>query len=251
MKPYLFFVFLLACTLLVARPYQENEKLYFNINYGVITAGEATLEVIPSHYNSIPCFMFKSTARTKPFFDSVFTVRDELKSTWDTQRQISLIFEKSSREGGYRGYNVQYAFPEKSTLLHRQYSFKKNKYTEHSFALQPNAQDPLSAFYLVRSMDLKPGDETTVMICVDKKDFPAPVKVLRRETLDSIFGPLPCLVLEPVLTNVGVFQSTGRIFIWVTDDQYKIPLKLQSKVSIGSFKAVLVNAENVPYAIKN
>ena len=44
----------------------------------------------------------------------------------------------------------------------------------------------------------------------------------------------------PVLQTEGIFSKTGDLTIWLTDDERRIPLKMQSKISIGSITAALV-----------
>jgi len=43
-----------------------------------------------------------------------------------------------------------------------------------------------------------------------------------------------------------IFKQTGNIYIWLTNDEYKIPVKLESKISFGSFTASLVSAQACP-----
>jgi len=65
------------------------------------------------------------------------------------------------------------------------------------------------------------------------------VKVLRKETINTVLGKKECLVLEPGLDGEAIFKQTGEIHIWVTNDDYKIPVLMQSKIVFGNFKALL------------
>ena len=48
------------------------------------------------------------------------------------------------------------------------------------------------------------------------------------------------LVIEPVLAEgTGLFVKEGRLKIWLTDDARRIPVRLKSKVAIGSVTAEL------------
>ncbi|HQO18189.1 MAG TPA: DUF3108 domain-containing protein, partial [Candidatus Cloacimonas sp.] len=61
---------------------------------------------------------------------------------------------------------------------------------------------------------------------------------------------IECLVIEPKLKGEAIFKQSGRILIWVTNDEYKIPVRLESKITIGSFVAILKSAQQVPYKIQ-
>ena len=48
-----------------------------------------------------------------------------------------------------------------------------------------------------------------------------------------------CIVIEPVLKAGGIFKNQGRLVIWLTDDDRRLPVLMKSKVSIGSISVVL------------
>jgi hypothetical protein len=65
------------------------------------------------------------------------------------------------------------------------------------------------------------------------------VRVLGRETVKTPAGKFKCVVLEPLLKAGGIFKNKGRLVIWLTDDERRIPVLMKSKVMIGSVKVVL------------
>jgi hypothetical protein len=67
------------------------------------------------------------------------------------------------------------------------------------------------------------------------------VKVLRREKVKVPAGEFDCLVVEPVLQASGIFKHEGRLTVWLTDDQFKIPVLMKSKVAVGSIASKLKN----------
>jgi hypothetical protein len=49
--------------------------------------------------------------------------------------------------------------------------------------------------------------------------------------------------VEPVLDGDGIFNSSGRIFIWFTDDEKRIPVLMQCEIKLGSIKATLTKVK--------
>jgi hypothetical protein len=45
--------------------------------------------------------------------------------------------------------------------------------------------------------------------------------------------------VEPVLKYPGIFENKGKLTVWVTDDQRRIPVLMRSKILIGAISAVL------------
>lgn len=94
---------------------------------------------------------------------------------------------------------------------------------------------------------MSPADSLLINVTADGENYTAKVIVHHKETINTIFGEKECLVIEPVLAGEAIFKQTGNIHIWITNDEHKIPVKLQSRVVFGNFTATLSEAENVPY----
>ncbi len=228
----------------------DGEKLTFTVNYGVVSAAEASLEIKSSSLLDQPVWLITSVAKTYPFFDSVFKVRDTVQSYWQKEALRSLRFSKRLNEGAYQQYRVHTYDHDKKTSTYQRWNFKKKLFRTKQIAIIPNTQDILSAFYYVRQQNLVPGRSVLINVTTDGRAYTTEVLVHRRETIDSIFGKKQCLLIEPKLKGEAVFKQSGRILIWVTDDAYKIPLKMTSKITVGAFTATLKSAVNVPYPVK-
>lgn len=227
----------------------DGEKLTFNIKYGVVSAAEASLEIRSSNLDDKPVWLITSNAKTYSFFDSFFKVRDTVQSWWEKDNLRSLRFSKRLNEGKYQQYRVHTYDHIKKTSTYQRWNFKKQVYRTKEIEIPANTQDILSSFYYVRQQELVPGSKVMVDITTDGKSYKTQVVVHRRETIDSIFGKKECLVIEPLLKSEAVFKQSGRILIWVTDDEYKVPLKMTSQITVGAFTALLKDAVKVPYPI--
>ena len=69
------------------------------------------------------------------------------------------------------------------------------------------------------------------------------MKVLGREVVETPAGKFKCVVIEPKLKAGGIFKNKGRLVIWLTDDERRMPVLMKSKVAIGSISATLVEAK--------
>lgn len=244
------FIIILLATVNLQAAIRDGEKLTFSISYGVIKAAEATLEIKSDTLNDTPVWLITSNAKTYPFFDSVFKVRDVVQSWWEKENLRSLRYSKRLNEGTYRQHRIHYYDHENNTSLYRRWNLKKQTFRDKQIPIPENTQDILSAFYLTRQQSLSPGSRFLIDVTTDGDTYKTEVIVHRRETIDSIFGKKSCLVIEPKLKGEAVFKQSGRILIWITDDEHKVPLKMTSKITFGAFTANLIDAQNVPYARK-
>lgn len=244
-------IIILFCALnLSAAVFMDGEKLTFNVKYGIVNAAEATLEARTSVYQGIPVWYLSTNARTHSFFDKFFRVRDRVESWWDKESQLPYKFSKNLQEGKYRQHRVHIFNHSRRRTTYQRWSFKDSRFENSEMDMPIDAQDILSAFYYVRQQPLQVGRSVMVNITADGRNMPTEVKVLRRERVDTIFGEVECLVIEPELKGEALFKQTGNIYIWVTNDDFKIPVKLESKISFGSFTATLVSAQKVPLKLK-
>ncbi|MDP2173189.1 MAG: DUF3108 domain-containing protein [Candidatus Cloacimonadaceae bacterium] len=235
---------------LSALAFRDGEKLVFDVRYGLVSAAEATLEVKSDVYRGREVWHLSTKARTYPFFDVFFRVRDTVESWWDKESLLPHKFAKNLQEGTYRQHRIHHFDHNQKSTTYQKWSFKDKRFNSEQLEIPITTQDVLSAFYHVRNQELKPGKRLTMSITSDGRSLSTDIVVHRREKVKSIFGTIQCLVIEPKLKGEGVFKQSGKITIWITDDAFKIPVKLESAVTFGSFVATLKTAENVPYIIK-
>ncbi len=214
-----------------------GEKLVFSVQYGLITAGEATLEVRNvATIRGRPAYRIVSDARTNEFFSKFYEVRDRYESFVDTTELYSLHYEKHVREGKFkRDESVEF-----DQIGH------KAIYKDKTVPIPPMAQDVLSALYYVRTLPLEVGQSIAIANHIDGKNYPLVVKVHRRERVKVDAGEFDCLVVEPILRGPGVFTQKGRLTVWLTDDEVRMPVLMKSKVVIGHVAAILKSYQIAP-----
>jgi hypothetical protein len=207
-----------------------GERLIFEISYGPIKAGTAVMEVkevVP--LNDRDCYHVISTARSNRFFSSFFKVEDRVESFFDARGLFTWRFEQHLREGEYRADR----FAHYDQLAH---TVTTNRGT---MDIPPYVQDVLSTLYYVRTQHLEVGQVLYVTNHSGRKIYPLAVRVHRRELVKVPSGTFDCFVVEPMLKAGGLFKHEGRIWVWLTADQKKMPVLMKTKVIIGTIDAKL------------
>ncbi len=99
--------------------------------------------------------------------------------------------------------------------------------------------DVLAAGYKARTLPLAVGDTFSIPTHDVNKTYNLLVIVHSRETVETRAGKFDCFRVEPVLHSGGIFKKEkgARVFVWVTTDERRIPVRMQSKVSFGSVTA--------------
>jgi len=212
-----------------------GERLEFEITYSFYTAGSATMSVLGVvPINDGQCYQIQTTARSNDFVSTFYEVRDTVNSYIDTVGIFSRRIEKKLREGRYKADRYVDFYPDRLIALN----------THEKYALTPiplYVQDILSSLYFIRTIDLEVGRDIEVVTYADGKVYPLKVFIHKREKVTVPAGIFTCLKIEPKLQSEGIFRQKGRLVIWITDDKYKIPVKMESKVIIGSVASKLVS----------
>jgi len=231
-----------------------GEKLYFDISYGFIHAGTAKMEVKAEKIlNDRPVYHLQTTAESAAAFDWIFKVDDVIDSYIDRSGLFSWKFEKRLREGGYKADILVDYFPEDSLADVSFTRYKRRmrivKQENYKVKTPPFVFDVLAAFYYTRTQNLEVGKSISIINHDNKKVYELEVKVYGRETIETDAGTFRCLFVEPLLRGEGVFQQKGRLKIWLTDDQFKIPVLMRSEVIVGHISTELDKIEGIPFKI--
>ncbi len=236
---------------LTIKAFKVGEKLTFKIRYGFIKAGEAVMQVKDTlRMNGIPVYHLQTTARSVPAFDWIFKVRDEVNSYVTVNGFYSLRFEKKLREGGYK-VDLIVDYNHEDSLAHvRFFRYDRDdKNQDFKVKIPPYINDILSSFYYVRNKTLKVGQSFYLQNHEKEKVYNLEIKIHRKETLEVDAGTFRCLVVEPMLKGEGIFKQEGRLLVWLTDDEYKIPVQMTSEVLVGHITTELIRMEGVPNPI--
>jgi hypothetical protein len=215
--------------------FRVGEHLIFDIAYEMVVAGTATMSVPDTQWvQGRPCYHIMTTAKSNSLLDAFHKVRDRVETVMDMEGLFPWRYEKHLREGKYRSDRITV------TDHYRNLAFYKND----TISIQDYAQDVLSAFYLVRTLPLEVGKIIEINGLNDGKVFPLRIKVHKKDRIKVPAGKFNCFVVEPAIQGEGLFVQKGRMAIWLTDDERRIPVLMKSKVPIiGSIDARLRTIE--------
>ncbi len=223
-------------------PFSPGEKLTFQVRWAFIPAGEAVLEIYPMEtMNARKVYHFVLTARSYPIVDLVYKVRDRIEAYTDDKMSHAILY-KETKEGKRK----------REVVVH--FNWEKGEAQRSNFGekiapipIKPGTFDPLSVYYALRLHDLKENMELEKPLTDGKKWILGRARVVKREKLTVLSGIYDTYLVEPDLEHIGgVFKKSkdAKLQIWVTADDRRIPVKIKSKVAVGSFVGELISVEN-------
>ena len=169
-------------------------------------------------------------------------------SSWaETGSMRSVRFERKVREGPKR-YRDRYVLDQESG------TYTAERWSEDLEAFEPSTAEPsgpmpadaideIAILYLVRTLPLEPGDEYLLERYFKPQSNPVVVRVLKREEIRVPAGRFHTIVVEPIIPELGAFQAKKKPRVWITDDERRIIVKLQTSAPVGPVALNLTDYE--------
>ncbi|OVE77438.1 hypothetical protein BVX98_02755 [bacterium F11] len=224
------------------QPFGPGERFKFIIKYQFVGAGHSTLETKWGEMkDGRPTLQFVSNAKSNDFIDVFFKVRDFNASTVDALTLASLHFHQNLREGHYRVVrNTTIDYSSGTFNYERRY---KGRTSHHSGTVSEPVSDILASFFYARTLPLELGKSYSIRVFSNKNVYSLKVDVDDRlHDVKVPAGRFECLRLTPHVIGDGIFKGKekGKMFLWLTNDDIRMPVLIRSKVFIGAFDAELM-----------
>lgn len=168
-----------------------------------------------------------------------FKVDDLYESYFDKVTGNPYKYVRKIYEGGYIK-NQEGLFNQASDrVLVKDYENK----TERTFVIPNNTQDIVSTFYYLRNYPninkLKVGESVSIDMFFDEEIKKFKLKFIGREDISTKFGVIPTMIFRPLVQSGRVFKEQEALTVWISDDDNKIPVRIQASLTVGSIKADL------------
>jgi hypothetical protein len=222
-------------------PFHVGEKMTFQVKWLSVVAGDATIELLPQEsLKGEDSNHFLFTVRTSEFVDMFYKVRDRIESYTDANMTHSLLYTESHRGKSRKNASVDFDWLKQEA----QYYKKDESNKRPPVAIVPGTFDPLSVFFAFRLCDLNEKSEIILPATDGKKMVLGKVNVIKKEVIKVNGISYDTFLVEPELGDLGgVFEKSkeAKLQIWVTADNRRIPVRMKSKVAVGSFIAELTS----------
>lgn len=210
-------------------PWAAGEFLEYEVKVGMLTAGSARMEVLPSD-----TIRGRTTWRLRFNVTGGFwpvRVNDSYESWMDVETLNSLQFVQNLDEAGKKTYRDYAIYPERAM-------FRRTGKEESKSVSEP--LDDASFFFFVRTIPLEVGKEYEIPRYFDPKANPVLIRVLRKDRVRVRAGSFDAIVIQPIIKTGGLFSEGGEAELWLSDDSRRILLQMKVKLPVvGSLSLYL------------
>jgi len=227
------------CPEILRNIYSGNEVLHYNVSWsGGIKIGDLYLEIKKA--GAADTYEIHARVKDYGLFKLFYPVDDTFVTLVRGSLKLPYRYDVLQQEG--RGAKTRrLTLYDQKRLCVR---YRKNDGDEQVYAINGPVHNEFSSFFITRAMDLHPESPFVVPTFADEKQHEVRVLVRKREKTASLFGPVWTLPVMPVMKFKGLYDKDGDTVIWLTDDECRVPVKINSKILIGSLTAELVSYKN-------
>lgn len=225
--------------------FKEGESLTYKLKYGFITAAEATIKVEPSDlkFDGKPTYKLVVDARTSGTFDVFYKVRDHYDSYIDKTELTPYFYQEDIREANYRRKDKA-----------RFYQDNKKVVANNGTYSTPTTQtfDLVSAYYFARSLDitkLKINDTFKLNYFLGDEISALEIQYVGKQTIKTKLGTINCLKFSPSIKPGRIFKKDSKLYLWITDDGNRVPVKAEVEILVGSVTLEIKSAQGLKYPI--
>lgn len=223
---------------------QFTYKVYYNWGAIWMAAGEASFATQLATIGTRPVYHFIGLGSTYTKYDWFYKVRDRYESFADTLTLKPIRFKREAHEGSSYTYD-DYVFHQTKNKVYTSSKRNSKPITLDSISIGSCTDDVMTATFYVRSLDFskyKINDTIPVSFVLDGIVYPSYIRYLGKEVIkDEFLGKVRCIKFRPKLIEGTIFKGGEGMTVWMTDDENKIPIYVETPIIIGTIKVYLIN----------
>ena len=225
--------------------FKAGEKLSYKMKYGIFTAAEANIHVedSPIQFNGQPAYHIIAEGKTAGTFDVFYKVRNRYESYVDKNTLLPYFYAENRRESSYKHTDKVTFDHEKKTITAAKGTFPYSADKVFDF---------VSAYYFARCIDVSKihiGQKLDLQYFLEDGVHTLSITYVGKEKMACSMGTFNCLKFNPTIIPGRIFRKDSKLYLWITDDNNRIPVKAHVEVVLGSLTMDLTAASGLKYPL--
>lgn len=227
--------------------FQAGEVLTYDLyfKYGVIytKAGKTVLRVRNETYNGESAYKMTLTANSSGVVKAFFSISDTL-STYMTRKLVPLAYTKDAHEGGnHTTERAKYTYSPGRVELRNINIRNGNLRYDTTLVSNTCMHDMLGIVYYARTLDyssMKKGDKISVPFWSGNKKINMDIIYSGIESMTANDDrEYNCIKLILNMNDKAFEDKKETMQVFMTDDSNRIPVRIDTKLKIGSTRVIL------------
>jgi len=219
-----------------------KEALVYNIEWRLFNAGKAKVQWLqePQAGSQVNLHL-ESTG----FVSKLFKVEDQYSANLSASlcaESLQMTTHEGSRE---RETKVAFdASAKRASYLERD-RVKNALVAQHEIDIPPCVHDVLGGLFFMRTLNLEPGQSTTIPVSDGKKSVMAKVEAQDKEDVKTPEGTFHTVRYEAYLFDNVLYRRAAHLNVWLTDDRRRLPVQIRVRMTftVGTITLLLEKHE--------
>ena len=213
----------------------QRELLTYQVSLAGIPIGTAQLDASNIHGE----VRIQTQIKSKNLIGAIYTVNDRTDTRLIKGRYLlTRIRQHEGRHNSDTGFTIMY--PEKKVFWVDH--IKKRSSNEPLDDM--NMLDFVSGFYFLRQRALSVGDNFTIKLYDGDAAVIVPISVLKLEHVSLPgFRSAETIAIKPDFPASGFFTNNRDLLVWLTNDKYRTPVRIEATIPLGRVVAELISSE--------
>jgi hypothetical protein len=228
-------------------PFEVGERLTYEVYYewGILEITGAVLEfnVQSTTKNNEDCFHFMSVGRSLPEYDFIFSVIDTFQSIVSRQNFEPLFYIRNNLHNDHHVKNT-ISFNKNKNTIDMDFYNSEIGTSKKSIPYEKAITDLQTIVYHTRILDYESatiGQIHTFNSLIDGNDFELSIEYEGKEDLPYKDEVYECFKISTYISEGEIVRSDEKLTIWITNDNIRVPLKVEAPMTIGQVIVELVS----------
>ncbi len=225
-------------------PFRVGEEVVHDVHYFKVSAGELALKVEPFvEVNGRKSYSFATEIKSGRMFSTFYSVDDRVVTLMDYDLMIPRVFTLHVKESAQlKQARSYFDFDQmKATYWEKRVTQKDGEEEKKlQWDILEYSQNVFSTIFYMRIFKWEIGKEYSFRVAHDQENLVFKGKALRKEKLKTEIGEFSTIVIKPEMMVKGIFKPVGDIFIWLSDDDRKYVLRIESSIRIGTLVSEVI-----------
>jgi hypothetical protein len=238
--------------------FRTGEKVAYVLSYTWLfvwtDVGEADFSVVKDKKFGKESLHLLVLGKSYPFFDWFFKVTDVYESWVDPVTLRPVYFNRDISEGGYKKEN-EYIYNWDQNIVNARIRRREGVNRFYDIPIDPCTIDVVTAIYQTRNFDfslVSAGKSYPVSVLLDREVYSVTYTFIQREEKAvKGLGKFKTLKFKVELVAGDVFKEGQYLYVWVTDDNNKLPVYIESPIKVGSIRARIKSWEGLKHPLSS
>ncbi len=250
---------LLATLSAQAQLYVPGETLNYRMSYKAklfpnTEVAKVVMQTTEATLDGMPVYKVYGYGETAKAFSWVLPVQDAYTIWIDPETLRTKRFDSDLHEGDYT-FRSTYLFDWKNLNVHTRWQSRQRPERYKTMKISDQSMDAVSLYFNLRSVDLRSfreGEEHLLDMVLEDTIRQLRYHYIGHEQVKvPRLGKFDTMKFACTLGSSEEFSFTDgtQFFIWITNDENKIPVMLASPVRVGEVRCYLHKYEGLHYPL--